>query len=136
MAIPSRYREGIAELGGGHIVVTCSPMERALWLYPLDNWQDLEQTILGLPSLNTTVQKLRKFLIGHAHDCEIDGSGRILLPGSLRDYALLHKDVSLVGQLNRFEIWSTEYWDAKRDELLAEDLLSQPLPVELESVTF
>ena len=78
MAIPRRYRDEIVELGDGHIVVTCSPMERALWLYPLDNWQTLEQTILGLPSLNTTVQKLRKFLIGHAHDCEIDGSGRIL----------------------------------------------------------
>ena len=36
--------------------------------------------------------------------------GRILVPGTLREYAGLTKDVVLTGNLNRIEVWSKEKW--------------------------
>ena len=36
--------------------------------------------------------------------------GRILVPGNLRDFAGLEKDVVLVGVASRIEIWSKDKW--------------------------
>ena len=45
-----------------------------------------------------------------ATTCELDKQGRILLPGTLREFAGLEKDVVLTGMLNRIEIWSKGKW--------------------------
>ena len=42
---------------------------------------------------------------------EVDKQGRILVPGNLRDFAGLEKDVVLVGVASRIEIWSKAKWD-------------------------
>ena len=45
-----------------------------------------------------------------ATPCELDKQGRVLLPGTLREFAGLDKDVVLTGMLNRIEVWSKEKW--------------------------
>ena len=47
-----------------------------------------------------------------------DGQGRILLSGPLRQHAKLEKGLMLVGQLNKFEIWSDVEWRVQ----IAEDI--------------
>jgi MraZ protein len=49
--------------------------------------------------------------ISAAVECEIDGSGRLLVPGALREYASLQKDVLWAGMVNMVELWSREKWD-------------------------
>ena len=44
---------------------------------------------------------------------EMDKSGRFLLSAPLRQHAKLSKEIMLVGQLNKFEIWSSEAWDSQ-----------------------
>jgi MraZ protein len=44
--------------------------------------------------------------------------GRLLLPEKLRDYAGMEKHIFLVGQLNKFELWSDAAWQAKEQEWL------------------
>ena len=41
----------------------------------------------------------------------MDKQGRILLPGNLREFAALEKDVVLVGVSSRVEIWSKDRWE-------------------------
>ncbi|MEK7207734.1 MAG: cell division/cell wall cluster transcriptional repressor MraZ, partial [Pseudomonadota bacterium] len=68
--------------------------------------------------------------------CELDGSGRILLPPPLREFAGLNKDVVLIGQGNKFEIWDEGAWNVKRAEWLAEgDEDDGKLPPDLESLS-
>jgi MraZ protein len=75
-------------------------------------------------------------LLGHAEECCLDASGRILLPGPLREFADLEKRVVLVGQGNKFEIWSEQAWQAWRDSALAdEDEDGEPIP-DLDSLAF
>ncbi|MFQ5841809.1 MAG: division/cell wall cluster transcriptional repressor MraZ, partial [Thermodesulfobacteriota bacterium] len=45
-----------------------------------------------------------------AIECALDKQGRILIPQTLREYADLDKDVVLVGQLRKIEIWSKTRW--------------------------
>lgn len=49
---------------------------------------------------------MKRLLLGHAEECTLDASGRILLPAPLREFANLEKRVVLVGQGNKFEIWN------------------------------
>ena len=42
---------------------------------------------------------------------EFDKQGRVVLPGYLKEYSSIMKDVVLVGVVNRIEIWSQELWD-------------------------
>jgi MraZ protein len=43
-------------------------------------------------------------------EVELDGQGRILVPGFLRDYAKLQSAVVVAGLLNRLEIWDDKTW--------------------------
>lgn len=119
IAIPTRYREELQECCERQMVVTvavddkCTGEAGCLWLYPLPEWEKLEQTISKLPTLNPMAGKLRRFLIGYASECEMDTQGRLLLPEKLRDYADMQKNIVLIGQLNKFEIWNETAWQAK-----------------------
>jgi MraZ protein len=41
-----------------------------------------------------------------------DSQGRVVIPQALRDYAGLTKDVVVVGQLSRIELWDKGEWDS------------------------
>ena len=59
-------------------------------------------------------------MIGHATDIDLDGSGRILLPSMLRDFAQLQKKVVLLGQGNKLELWSMDVWQSQMQDWLNE----------------
>ena len=56
MAIPTRYRERIAERCGGQLVVTVD-REQCLLLYPLPAWEEIERKLVALPTLNAQVRR-------------------------------------------------------------------------------
>jgi len=135
LAIPTRYRDAIARACNGQLVVTVD-RDHCLLLYPHPEWEEIERKVVKLPSFNKQAQKLKRLLIGHATECELDGSGRILLPPPLREFAGLNKDVVLIGQGNKFEIWDEGAWNVKRAEWLAEDDEDDgKLPPDLESLS-
>jgi len=93
-----------------------SGLDGCLWLYPLPEWELLEEKINALPTLNKMVAKLRRFLIGYAAECEMDAQGRLLLTEKLRQFANLEKRIVLLGQLNKFEIWNEQILAEKEAE--------------------
>ncbi len=122
VAIPTRYRDELVDCCERQLVLTVAVNEKGkgepgcLWLYPLPEWEALEQTINKLPTLNKIANRLRRFVIGNASECEMDNQGRLLLPEHLRVYADLDKQVVLVGQLKKFEIWNEELWRRNVDD--------------------
>lgn len=134
MAFPSRYRDRLVESGDGLVVVTVD-RDHCLLLYPLPEWERIEQKLVLLPTLNRTARRLQRLLIGHATECQLDGSGRILLPPPLREFAGLDKKTVLIGQGNKFELWDESVWMEKRDQWLAEAAQENELPEELEALS-
>ena len=134
MAMPAKYRDRLQESCAGQLVITVD-RDHCLLLYPLPEWEVIERKLVKLPSFNPQSRRLQRLLIGHATEVELDGAGRILLPPPLRDFAELDKQVVLIGQGNKFELWNEGSWTARREEWLAEDDGTQPLPAELESLS-
>lgn len=122
IAIPTKYREELQECCERQLIVTmalneqCNGERGCLWLYPIPEWEKIEQKIIKLPTANKMAGKLRRFLIGSAFECEMDAQGRLMLPEKLRKFASLDKKVVLIGQLNKFEIWNEEAWKVKEEE--------------------
>lgn len=133
LAIPARYREALREQCAGALVVTVDP-DHCLLLYPMPEWVEIERKLMRLPALKADVRRLQRLLVGHATECEMDGSGRILLPPPLREFAELDKRVVLVGQGNKFELWEEATWNERREAWLAEGLGDVDLAAGLESL--
>lgn len=121
LAIPTRYREVLAAGGDNDLVLTIDTEETCLLLYPLKQWQIIEEKIQRLPSFDPVARRIQRLLIGHATDVVLDGAGRLLLPQVLRDYAQLEKRVLMIGQGAKFELWSEQLWEARRDLWLREE---------------
>ncbi|MFZ5474307.1 MAG: division/cell wall cluster transcriptional repressor MraZ [Pseudomonadota bacterium] len=136
LAIPTKYRELLMERCGGRLVVTADP-SGCLLLYPFPEWEPIERKLTSLSSFNPVSRQLQRILVGSASDVELDSAGRILLPPMLRKHANLEKEAMLVGQGNKFEIWSEPAWQAQYEtagqlpELLGNALQNGELPDEL-----
>lgn len=135
MAMPARYRDLLIDKYGGHLVATVDFNGRCLLLYPINGWEVIQQKIESLSSFDESSRRVQRMLIGHAHDLEMDGSGRILLPQILRTRAQLDKGLALVGQGMKFEIWNEENWNAQADRWFDSESGSESLPPELLSLS-
>lgn len=131
LAMPTRYRDLLFEECQGQFVCTVDITLNCLLLYPLNEWEEIERKLRKLSSMNPLERRLQRLLLGYADDCQMDKNGRLLISAPLRQHAKLEKQVMLVGQLNKFEIWSEAHWDAQIAEDLQdsdeEDLLSDQL---------
>lgn len=137
MAMPTRYRERLQLDSQNSVVVTIDTEEKCLLMYPLPEWEEIEQKLAALPSFQPAARRIQRLLIGHATDIELDGQGRVLLPTKLREYAGLEKRVVLVGQGKKFELWDEEHWESRRGLWLQEESKSDEseLPDELKSIS-
>ncbi len=135
MAIPARYRQQIQAGCEGCLVATIDTEERCLLLYPLPEWEQIQQKIEALPSFNKAARRIQRLLIGYATDLEMDGSGRLLLTAPLREYAGLDKKVILLGQGRKFEIWSEDLWSQTREQYLKDVEGGMALPDELQTLS-
>jgi len=136
LAMPTRYRDGIAEDAAGRLVVTIDHVERCLLVYTQPDWDEVERKLAKLPALDPRVRSLQRLMIGHASDVEMDSQGRVLIPPNLREYAGLQRDVVLSGQGTRFELWDEALWLAQRDADRKLQQEGQSLSPELSSISF
>jgi MraZ protein len=123
VAIPARFRAKI-ERGA----VLTRGVDACLYVYPMETW---EQKARELDAAITDPRQRRlveRRFFGMAFEVELDAQGRIVVPLKFRQYAGLGGEATIVGARDRFELWSTERWDAYADEMAAEDLTGLPLP--------
>ena len=134
IVLPARYRERLAEFCHSQLVVTIDTDQPCLLIYPLPEWELIEEKIEALPSFNPTTRRIQRLLIGHATEVEVDANGRMLLSNPLRDYAQLGKKVVLIGQGKKFELWDETLWNERMESWLG-DGSGDEMPVALAELT-
>lgn len=104
VTVPSKFREDL-----GDRFYVCKGLDGCLFVLSCGEWEKLVEKINGLPMAQG--KQIQRFFFPGAIDVEPDKQGRVLLTQSLRDYAKLEKDVTVIGMGNRAEIWDTARWN-------------------------
>jgi MraZ protein len=126
VVIPTRYRPLIAERSGSRLVITVD-RDQCLLIYPHPDWEQIEQQLMRLPTLNPQARRLQRLMVGHATEVELDGHGRLPLSPELREFAGLSRAAMLIGQGKRLELWDEARWHEQRQAWLqSEQSASDP----------
>jgi MraZ protein len=112
LAIPARFKEILDQKGDDCLVVTNHDTGRdtCLCAYAREDWKIIEEKAANLPQFNAAANTYLRYFISGAVECQIK-QGRITIPIDLREIAGLAKDIVLVGELKKFEIWDKEKWE-------------------------
>jgi len=108
ISIPSKFREVLSKKYDDRLVIT--NFDHCLVAFPYEEWSFLEQKVGTFSLMKKETSAFFRFFYSSAMDCDIDKQGRLLIPQTLRDYAGLQKDVVLVGEGKRIEIFAKERW--------------------------
>ena len=109
LAVPAPFRKQLeGDDGAGAVVLTVA--DQCLAAYPLGRWQAKLAQIARLNQLDPKVVAFKRIFIGCAHECPLDKGGRVLLPQDLRRHGGIQRSCVILGQLDKFEIWSAERW--------------------------
>ncbi|MEQ5127150.1 division/cell wall cluster transcriptional repressor MraZ [Providencia sp. wls1943] len=136
LTVPTRYRGMLSEESKGQMVCTIDLHQPCLLLYTLPEWEIIEEKLSKLSTMNPAERRVQRLLLGHASECQIDNAGRLLLASTLRQHAGLTKEVMLVGQINKFEIWDEQMWYQQVEtDIAAERLADEPLSARLQDLS-
>ena len=121
--LPAKFRN---ELGTS--VVATIGIDKCIALYPSERWEELLLKLKDLSGFKKKARDFRRVLLSMATELEIDGSGRVLFPSALREYAGIDQEVTLIGLEDHLEVWDSSRWEEQRSGVLmdfsdlAEDL--------------
>lgn len=106
LIMPARFREELGEK-----VVVNRGLDGCLYVYTMDQWQNVYEKLKTLPSTNKDARMYQRMMLSKAAECELDSQGRILIPAGLVKLAGLEKECMIIGVASHIEIWARERWD-------------------------
>ena len=122
LSVPAKVRESLEAVCDGAVVMTVHHEEPCLVIYPEPRWQEILPGLKKLPALSRQAQRIKRLVIGHAFQLNIDTNGRLSISQTLRDFAGLDKKVLLVGAIDKLELWSDQNWNDWMNEDSSNDL--------------
>ena len=103
--IPAPLRKQFSNKDKKTFVVTRG-IDSCAWIYPITEWKKIQSELQQLSSLSKTNRIFLRNHLRHANILKYDSQGRFVLPQSLIEYASIKKDITIIGVLNKIEIWN------------------------------
>ena len=116
LKVPTVFRRFIQENQGAEVYVTSLTGENVR-IYPLGEWENIEQRLALLPSMDPARRKFLDRTNYYGQQTAIDNQGRILIHPLLRRSASVMGDVAVLGYLTYLEVWELERF---KERLLAD----------------
>ena len=107
LILPAKFRARLERL------VITKARDNCLHVYPPEEFERISDE---LKQAGSKARKLTRWFFGGAHEGEVDSQGRIGIPETLRRYASLEKDVTVIGNGPHVEIWDRRAWAAQSAE--------------------
>ncbi|MBC8226645.1 MAG: division/cell wall cluster transcriptional repressor MraZ [Gammaproteobacteria bacterium] len=102
--IPSIFRKQLDESDKNRFVITRG-IDSCIWIYPLGEWEKIEKELSQLSSLSKVNRTFLRNHLRHAKIVSSDDQGRLILTKNLIEYANILKNITIIGVLNKIEIW-------------------------------
>lgn len=118
VSFPAKLRLAVNQ----NVVIITKGLDTCLWLFTIEEWENFSSKIMSNASMmkRKNLDIIRHF-IAPAQQVEFDKIGRLSIPQSLRDYAKLSKDCTILGVAKYVELWNSqaysEYLSASESSL-------------------
>ena len=115
VSVPKTFRKGLT---GDMVWLTQGPHDENIWLYDQERWVERMSKLDNLAD-GEEAYDLKLFMLGSAHEVQIDAVGRIQIPQALRSFAGIDNNaVSFVGMGSRVEIWEKDRLETRRAKIV------------------
>lgn len=121
MKVPAEYKRLVDETYQSQLFYITSRDGKSAQVYPMKEWQKIEDTMLKISEFNPVRIKFFKTTSYYGQNVEMDSQGRLLLPQKLREAAKLNEEVLVSGQMTYLEV---ETHEAAPEGMTMEDLMA------------
>lgn len=122
LKIPTAFKAFLDENYGPDVYLT-SLDGGSVRIYPFSVWRRIEEKLAALPSMNKAKKKFLDRTNYWGQAGRMDGQGRILIPGLLRESAAMRGEVAVIGYLVYLDVWNMERFreHLEKNQLTDED---------------
>ena len=124
LKVPTSFRRLLEEKFGQDFYITSLTGE-CVRIYPLPEWESIEQRLSLLPTMDPAKRKFLDRTNYYGQQSAMDTQGRVLIHPLLRKSAAVIGDVAVLGYLSYLEVWELDKFQQR--------LLSDPYTEEDEA---
>ncbi|MDO5711289.1 MAG: division/cell wall cluster transcriptional repressor MraZ [Micrococcales bacterium] len=106
LILPAKFRDRLAS----GLVVTRG-QERCLYVFPMEEFVQVAQDLRAAPVTSKAVRDYLRVFLSGASDEIPDKQGRVTIPATLREYAGLGRECTVIGAGSRVEVWDSAAWE-------------------------
>ena len=107
LKVPTPFRRLIEEKHGKEFYIT-SLSGNNVRIYPLPEWESIEQRLSLLPTMDPARRKFLDRTNYYGQQSTMDAQGRVLIHPLLRKSAAVVGDVAVMGYLTHLEVWELD----------------------------
>lgn len=107
--LPAKFREAAKSNFIEKFFLTRG-LDKCLFMFAEDEWKNQEQKFKAMPFTKQEARKFNRMYFSGACEVIADKQGRILFPQYLKDFALIKREIVIIGVANRIEIWDKTIW--------------------------
>ncbi|MBL7151565.1 MAG: division/cell wall cluster transcriptional repressor MraZ [Candidatus Omnitrophica bacterium] len=108
--LPAKFREAAKNNFIERFFATRG-LDKCLFMFSEEEWRTQEAKFKAIPFTKQQARTFNRLYFSGAVDIIPDKQGRILLPPYLKEFALIKREVVIVGVSNRIEIWARDSWE-------------------------
>jgi len=108
--IPSKFRKHITSEANDIMYVTLG-RDKCLWLFPSYEWTKLLKILSKINPFKKDEIKMKREILKPVEELNIDSQHRILIPQNLLQLVEIKKEVLLIGQIEKIELWNEEVYN-------------------------
>ena len=103
--LPARFREAFES--GAYLAIA---LDGCIAVYGNEEFERVMNDMQEAARRGNRERQAARAFAANATQASIDKQGRMLIPGHLRTFASLERDVVITGNVNRVEIWDLGRW--------------------------
>ncbi|MBW8746622.1 division/cell wall cluster transcriptional repressor MraZ [Terriglobus sp. 2YAB30_2] len=121
LKLPAEFMRRCKDVYGDQFYITSKDGKRAE-IYPLKEWEKIEERLAQIPSMNPHKKKFLDVTNYYGQMAQMDEQGRVLIPAILRQAASVKGEVVVLGSQTYLELVNHDAFKA--------ELESQPLTMD------
>jgi MraZ protein len=115
VSVPASFRAELSEESYKGVVLFRSNTHQCLEGFAWSYMQEIGKRLDNFDLFSAEQDDLATSIFGTAVQLPMDGDGRIILPADLIDFGGLEDKASFVGMGAKFQIWSPENFETRRE---------------------